>query len=77
VIELSKLGGTNPKNMVKRIIEKIFANELAVQYSWLGFKKKKIFSNLITSQIIISKYFKIYVYTMYILLYIYKYIYIL
>ncbi|XP_029677165.1 uncharacterized protein LOC115243974 isoform X1 [Formica exsecta] len=54
VIELSRFGGTNPKIMVKRIMEKVFSNELAVQYSWLGFKKKENFSNLILSQIIIK-----------------------
>ncbi|KAM0736968.1 hypothetical protein ACS0PU_000061 [Formica fusca] len=43
VIELSRFGGANPKIMVKRIMEKVFSDELAVQYSWLGFKRKKIF----------------------------------
>ncbi|XP_029176577.1 uncharacterized protein LOC114944698 isoform X1 [Nylanderia fulva] len=54
VIELSRFGGTNPKVMVKRIIEKLFSNELAMQYSWIGFKKKENFSSLIISQVIIK-----------------------
>ncbi|KAL6445160.1 hypothetical protein ACFW04_002205 [Cataglyphis niger] len=43
VIELSRFGGANPKIIIKRIMEKVFFNELAMQYSWLGLKKKKIF----------------------------------
>ncbi|XP_050452091.1 uncharacterized protein LOC126851796 [Cataglyphis hispanica] len=43
VTELSRFREANPKIMIKRIMEKVFSNELAVQYSWLGLKEKKIF----------------------------------
>ncbi|KAL6434712.1 hypothetical protein ACFW04_006211 [Cataglyphis niger] len=35
VTKLSRFGGASPKIMIKRIMEKVFSNELAVQYSWL------------------------------------------
>ncbi|XP_022160834.1 uncharacterized protein LOC111026949, partial [Myzus persicae] len=35
---LQKIGGTGLKNFVKRVLERIFTNELSTKYSWTGFK---------------------------------------
>jgi len=31
------IGGTDSKNLVKRLLERIFSNELAKRCSWTGF----------------------------------------
>ncbi|KAF5293807.1 hypothetical protein FQA39_LY03292 [Lamprigera yunnana] len=54
--ELSRIGGPNGQDFVKRVMSKVLSNELASQYSWLGLKKKKIFSKLLLCQVIIRKF---------------------
>ncbi|XP_066590159.1 uncharacterized protein [Prorops nasuta] len=44
--ELTKIGGITYKHMAKRIMIKILSNEVAEQYSWVGFKGKNNFSIL-------------------------------
>ncbi|XP_074040012.1 uncharacterized protein [Leptinotarsa decemlineata] len=43
VKELSVIGGTNFKVMVKRLMQRVLHDELAILYSWIGFKQKKTF----------------------------------
>lgn len=43
---LQKIGGTGLKNFVKRVLERIFTNELSTKYSWTGFKDNHALRNL-------------------------------
>ncbi|CAG9817678.1 unnamed protein product [Phaedon cochleariae] len=52
--ELSSIGGSSHKIMVKRIMDKVLSNEVGQSFSWLGFKMKKNFSVLLISQVIID-----------------------
>ncbi|KAF5300542.1 hypothetical protein FQR65_LT09163 [Abscondita terminalis] len=52
--ELSRIGGCHGQDFVKRVMSKILSNEVASGYSWLGLKKKKIFSKLLLSQVVIQ-----------------------
>lgn len=52
--ELSLVGGTDVKDMVKRLMYKLFKNELGVLYSWEGAKKKLKFKSLKFSGVIIG-----------------------
>ncbi|GAB1869621.1 hypothetical protein CAJAP_10700 [Camponotus japonicus] len=45
-METRIVGGTSPYNFIKRNLSQLITNELAVQYSWLGAKFKRQFSNL-------------------------------
>ncbi|KAK4882254.1 hypothetical protein RN001_005573 [Aquatica leii] len=53
VLEISKIGGCNVPEFIKRVLPKILSNEVASCYSWFGLKKKKIFGKLLLSQVII------------------------
>lgn len=56
--ELTKIGGHTFKHMIKRIMFKLFSNEVAEGYSWIGFKGKNKFSLLRIAAAIIRKYYK-------------------
>ncbi|KAK4885260.1 hypothetical protein RN001_001531 [Aquatica leii] len=43
VEQISKIGGTNIYNFVKRVLSTLITNEMALKYSWLGRKGKSIF----------------------------------
>ncbi|GAB1860782.1 DUF4806 domain-containing protein [Camponotus japonicus] len=51
---LSRIGGLNVKEVVRRIMYRVFTNEVGMSYSWEGAKKKKVFKNLAVASIIIS-----------------------
>ncbi|KAK4886654.1 hypothetical protein RN001_002925 [Aquatica leii] len=50
----SSIGGHKVDEIVKLILRKLFSNQLASQYSWLRAKKKRVFSNLILAEVILS-----------------------
>ncbi|XP_063234240.1 uncharacterized protein LOC134537581 isoform X4 [Bacillus rossius redtenbacheri] len=52
VIELSKIGGGDLKSVVKNLLEIIFTNTLAEKFSYVGGKKKRVFSALLLCKII-------------------------
>lgn len=54
--ELSLVGGKTVKDITRRIMYKLFTNDLGHQYSWDGAKGKKAFKNLTISSVIISKF---------------------
>lgn len=45
----------NMKTSCLRLMRATISNELAVQYSWYGAKKKKVFVQLETCKVIMSK----------------------
>ncbi|XP_039303200.1 uncharacterized protein LOC105205137 [Solenopsis invicta] len=51
---LSRIGGFNVKEIVRRIMYRVFTNEVGMCYSWEGAKKKKIFLNLAIATTILS-----------------------
>ncbi|KAF5275147.1 hypothetical protein FQR65_LT16767 [Abscondita terminalis] len=51
--EISKIGGKNVQEFVKRTMSRIISNEVGSQYSWIGLKQKKNFSKLLVVQAII------------------------
>ncbi|XP_045460417.1 uncharacterized protein LOC123686008 isoform X2 [Harmonia axyridis] len=53
-LELSRIGGGTTKIMVRRLMEKLISSQLGVEYSWIGFKKKKNFSVLLISKVLID-----------------------
>lgn len=53
--ELANLGGQNMKNFALKLMRQTFTNKLAVQYSWVGGKKKNVFVDLIICKVILSK----------------------
>ncbi|XP_054259856.1 uncharacterized protein LOC128984547 [Macrosteles quadrilineatus] len=46
VKHFSIVGGENTKEAVKRLLRRMFSDELAKNYSYLGFKKKRVFADL-------------------------------
>ncbi|XP_046403545.1 uncharacterized protein LOC124169102 isoform X3 [Ischnura elegans] len=50
--ELSIIGGNSPKDMAKRILRALMTDSVAADYSWLGQKKKKVFSVLLLKDVI-------------------------
>ncbi|XP_036142698.1 uncharacterized protein LOC118645535 [Monomorium pharaonis] len=54
VAELSKLGGPTVKEVVKRVMYKLFQNSLGMEYSWEGKEKKKVFKSLLISSVIMD-----------------------
>ncbi|GAB1865767.1 DUF4806 domain-containing protein [Camponotus japonicus] len=51
---LSRIGGCNVKEVVRRIMYHVFTNEVGMAYSWEGAKKKKTFKNLAVASSILS-----------------------
>ncbi|CAL1681237.1 unnamed protein product [Lasius platythorax] len=51
---LSRIGGLNVKEVVRRIMYRVFTNEVGMSYSWEGAKKKKVFKNLAVASVIMS-----------------------
>jgi len=56
-MELSRVGGLNVKEVTRRIMYKIFTNEVGILYSWEGAKKKKVFKNLAIASVILGNFF--------------------
>lgn len=54
--QLRRLTCQNMRYSCLRLMKAILPNELAINYSWFGAKKKQNFSNLEICKIIISKY---------------------
>lgn len=54
---LSRIGGSNVKDIVRRMMYRIFTNEVGMSYSWEGAKKKKIFKNLAVATTILCKFY--------------------
>ncbi|XP_077276928.1 uncharacterized protein LOC143908251 [Temnothorax americanus] len=52
--ELSRIGGSNVKELIKRIMYRILLNEVGMLYSWEGAKKKKAFKNLNIAAVILD-----------------------
>ncbi|CAH0552793.1 unnamed protein product [Brassicogethes aeneus] len=44
VVELSKIGGSSPYDLIKRIMTLLVSNNQTLKYSWLGRKGKKAFN---------------------------------
>lgn len=51
------MGGDNVKDITNRILNHILTYLIGIQYSWEGFKGKKIFKNLKLATLILSKFF--------------------
>ena len=51
---VTKIGGNNTNNFVKRIFGRLFSNQLAVKYSWTGFRNNCQLQNLKLIKIIKS-----------------------
>lgn len=58
---LSHVGGESEEEFVRRALKKLVADEIQVQYSWLGKKQKKNFSSLNIAKLITGNYYKYYV----------------
>ncbi|XP_039310328.1 uncharacterized protein LOC105198959 isoform X2 [Solenopsis invicta] len=54
IMELSRVGGLNVKEVTRRIMYRVFTNEVGTMYSWEGAKKKKIFKNLAIASVILG-----------------------
>jgi len=52
---LSIVGGHDLKSITLNILTRILTNSVATKYSWLGGKKKLVFSNLYLWKIILSE----------------------
>lgn len=50
------IGGNSPKDMARRILRALIIDSVAAEYSWLGQKKKKIFSVLLIKDVIFGMY---------------------
>lgn len=64
--ELSYIGGKNVKSMVKRLMAKLFKDELLKDLSYTGKKGKQKFSNLATCSVIFGKVYYDYIIIIYI-----------
>lgn len=60
-MELSRVGGLTVKEVTRRIMYKVFTNEVGSLYSWEGAKKKKSFKKLRIASVILSKFFAFYI----------------
>ncbi|XP_025830045.1 uncharacterized protein LOC108744733 [Agrilus planipennis] len=52
--KIARIGGHTPYEFVKRVFTKILSDDISVKYSWLGAKKKEVFSHLHLSRLIIN-----------------------
>ncbi|XP_039302731.1 uncharacterized protein LOC113003541 [Solenopsis invicta] len=52
--ELSHIGGTTLKELIKKLMYRLFFNEVGMLYSWEGAKKKKVFKNLNIAAVILD-----------------------
>uniref|UniRef100_A0A1Y1LZX5 DUF4806 domain-containing protein n=2 Tax=Photinus pyralis TaxID=7054 RepID=A0A1Y1LZX5_PHOPY len=59
VMELSRVGGSNTYSFVSRTLALLITNELAITYSWLGRKGKKVFKTLKVASLVIGGYYYI------------------
>lgn len=55
-MELSRIGGLNVKEVTKRIMYRVFTNEVGILYSWEGAKKKQPFKNLKIASVILGNF---------------------
>ncbi|XP_046408230.1 uncharacterized protein LOC124172778 isoform X5 [Ischnura elegans] len=46
VSSLRKIGGSNVKEIIVRVMTSLLRNEVAQEFSWLGAKRKRVFSSL-------------------------------
>ncbi|KAG5881922.1 hypothetical protein JTB14_038444 [Gonioctena quinquepunctata] len=53
ITELSRIGGDNANEFMKRAMSKLITHKLAAEFSWVGLKKKKIFSKMYISNLLI------------------------
>ncbi|KAG5867547.1 hypothetical protein JTB14_010742 [Gonioctena quinquepunctata] len=53
ITELSRIGGDNANEFMKRAMSKLITHKLAAEFSWVGLKKKKIFSTMYISNLLI------------------------
>jgi len=56
-MELSRVEGLNVKEVTRRIMYKVFTNEVGILYSWEGAKKKKACKNLAITSVILGNFF--------------------
>ncbi|XP_031354970.1 uncharacterized protein LOC116179333 [Photinus pyralis] len=54
ITTFSRIGGHKVEEITKLILRKLFVDDLARQYSWMGAKKKLVFSNLKLSDVILK-----------------------
>ncbi|CAH0563922.1 unnamed protein product [Brassicogethes aeneus] len=54
VVELARTGGSEVKEIVKRIMYKVFTNEVGEKYSWEGAKQKQKFKDLKIARVIMD-----------------------
>lgn len=52
---LAKIGGADIKTRATRLMERLFSNCVAEKFSWIGGKKKMIFSNLLLCGVILGR----------------------
>lgn len=62
-MELSRVGGLNVKDVTRRIMYKVFTNEVGILYSWEGAKKKKSFKNLAIASVILGNFCLLFLHT--------------
>lgn len=64
-MELSHVGGLNVKDITRRIMYRVFTNEVGILYSWEGAKKKKAFKNLAIASVILGNLFSFFAFASY------------
>lgn len=52
---ITTVGGKDLKNFVKRVLQRLFTNELSSKCSWTGFRNNFRLENLVTINIIKGK----------------------
>ncbi|XP_044753371.1 uncharacterized protein LOC123312875 [Coccinella septempunctata] len=52
VKQLSKVGGDTPYEFCRRALATLLSNKLASEYSWIGLKKKLVFSKTLVADLI-------------------------
>lgn len=55
---ITRIGGTDVKNFIKRVLQRIFSNELSSKYSWTGICNIFRFENILFKSIMKGKYSK-------------------
>lgn len=61
---MSLIGGSSVKDIIRRLLTRVLANDLASKYSWIGFKKKEKFSTLALKDCIICECYLVVVLTL-------------
>jgi len=55
---ITRIGGANLKNFIKRVLQRIFSNELSSKCSWTGFRNNFRFENILFMSIMKGTYSK-------------------